>query len=139
MENTIYKIPAKNLDKLQAQIAQINKRVARLVKRGYQVEPVVIETGKPYPITKTDDHTGIPREIIYCDVTLISPKAPKAEGWEFVAALTHVDDIGTVLRVVPGAEVAEGELKQFRNAEPKCEHCNTKRQRNDTYILRKIA
>lgn len=140
MGNKIYKIPAKNLSKLQGQIDQINKRVARLIKRGYQVEPVKIEVGPMYPIKIRDEHTDINKEVIFCDVTLISPKTPKVEGWEFVAALTHVDDVGTVLRIVPGAEVAEGELKRFRNASPEnCDHCHVRRKRNDTYILRKAA
>lgn len=146
MENKpTYKIPAENLGKLQAQIDQINKRVARLVKRGYPVKPVVIKVGPPIiekkPVEGEYDAIGCPiyRDRVCYNVELESPEPPRANGWEFVAALSHVEDVGTVLRVIPGAKVEEGELKQFRNASPEnCDHCHTKRKRNDTFILRKV-
>jgi hypothetical protein len=84
--------------------------------------------------------TGRLPDRIYHEVTLVSPKAPKVDGWEFVAALTHVDGVGSVLRVVPGAEVAEGELARFREASSEnCDHCHAKRRRTDTFIVRKVV
>lgn len=150
MENkTFYKVPAENLDALKSQIETLNRRVARLVKRGYDVQPIIINVGEMYVekvikknqgrIVVDDNGNVVYRDQVYANVKLVSPKPPKAEGWGFVAALTHVDDVGTVLRVVPGAQVEEGELKRFRNASPdNCEHCHMKRKRNDTFILRRL-
>lgn len=77
---------------------------------------------------------------IYADVELLSPEPPKVGGWEFVASLTHVGGVGTVLRVCPGATVSEGELARYREASPEnCDHCRAARRRTDTFIIRDAA
>lgn len=142
-----YKVPAENLEKLQEQVANLNKKVARLKKRGYDaVQPVVIQVGELYTEEQSphvNEITGVVTkrpDRVYADVTLLSPEPPKVDGWEFVAALTHVEGVGAVLRVVPGAQVAEGELKKYREASPdNCDHCHAKRRRTDTFIIRKVS
>jgi hypothetical protein len=129
----LFKVPAENIDLLRRQIEVVNQRVARLVKRGHDVPPVSISTGHPYSVKRP----GESNERLYVDVELLSPKPPKVEGWEFVAALSHVEGVGTVLRVCPGATVSEGELKKYREASPdNCDHCHTSRKRNDTFVIR---
>jgi hypothetical protein len=126
-----FKVPVENLDRLHDQIGLVNRRVDRLRKRGYDVELVSISVGQSYFVK------GSTGERAYADVELLSPKPPKVEGWEFVAALTHVEGIGTVLRVVPGAQVSEGELASYREANPdNCDHCHASRKRNDTFVIR---
>jgi hypothetical protein len=127
-----YRVPAENIDALNEQIASVNKRVARLVKKGHDVSPVVIVVGPCYTVVV--EGKG---ERVYADVELASPAPPKVDGWEFVAALTHVADVGTVMRVCPGVTVTEGELKRYREASPEnCDHCQTARKRNDTFVIR---
>lgn len=161
---TVFQVPAENIEALQGRIEKLNRRVALLAKRGYRgVEPIVIEVGKPYAVPQKCPHCNgrgcaytdfenkphgvcekcggrpLPDRIFH-EVVLLAPKAPKVEGWEFVAALTHVEGVGAVLRVVPGAEVAEGELARFRTASPEnCDHCHQKRRRTDTFIVRKVG
>lgn len=132
-----YKIPAERLASLQERIEKLNKKVARGTKRGLEgMKPISIEVS---PMFSEPDPKGGP-DRVYATVTLLSPEPPKANGWEFVGALTHVEGVGTVLRVVPGANVAEGELARYREASPdNCDHCNAKRRRLDTFILRKVG
>lgn len=128
-----FKIPAENLERLDAQIEVVNKRIRRMRKRGYDLEEVRISRGQFYR-EKVD---GQKIDSVYIDVVLLSPEPPKISGWEFIAALTHVEGVGTVLRVCPGATVAEGELKRFRNASPdNCDHCHSLRKRLDTFVIR---
>lgn len=128
-----FRVPAENLDLLTSQIELLNKRVDRLQKKGHNVAKVEITVGKLYSLTLP----GQKQERIFADVELLSPKTPKVDGWEFVAALTHVDGIGSVLRVCPGATVSEGELAKYRKASPdNCDHCHTSRKRNDTFVIR---
>lgn len=158
---TTFQVPVENIEALQGRIDKLNRRVALLTKRGYKgVEPIAIAVGKPYAMPQVCPRchgAAIPvlgatsgvrcegcygrslPDRIFHEVTLVAPKAPKVDGWEFVAGLTHIDGVGTVLRVVPGAQVAEGELARFRTAEANCEHCNTKRHRNDTFIVRRVG
>ncbi len=64
----------------------------------------------------------------------ITGSAPNIEGWNFVAVIMHHGEI-SIVKTVDG----EVELPQdrFRDPGPYCEHCNTKRRRNDTYVLEK--
>ena len=132
-----YKVPAENLDLLKTQVDVVNRRVARLVKLGHDVARVEIRVGdlRVEKVYSEREHRQVER--VYVDVELLSPEPPRVEGWEFVAVLTHVEDVGTVLRVCPGAVVSEGELRTYREASSSnCDHCHTSRKRNDTFIVR---
>lgn len=130
---TTYKVPAENLELLRERVADLNKRVRRLVRMGHDVAEVTLKIGELRAEKTGTDH---PVERVYADVELLTPRAPKIDGWQFVAALTHVEEAGTVIRVCPGAEVAEGELRQYRDASPSCDHCQTTRQRSETFVVR---
>lgn len=52
-------------------------------------------------------------------------------GWEFAAALEHTPN-GNIIKGVPGIEIPE----RYYKAAPVCEHCNTIRNRKDTYVVR---
>lgn len=156
-----FKVPAENVAPLQERFEKLNKRIARDIKRGVEgMKPLVLEVGpmftEPqlckscngagrgfnggYKCVHCDGSGRAGPDRVYAMVTLVSPEPPKANGWEFVAALAHVDGVGTVLRVVPGAQVAEGELAHYREASPdNCDHCKAVRQRKDTFILRKVG
>lgn len=140
LTRTKYKVMAENLDALRDRVEEVNRRVRRLVKRGHAVEEVKISVGPLYAGVASNTVEGgrdVSREQVYADVELLSPKPPRVDGWEFVAALTHVEDVGTVLRVCPGATVAEGELARYREASPDdCDHCHTRRRRTETFVVR---
>ncbi len=128
-----FRVPVENLDLLRTQIEVVNKRVGRLLKRGFEVDLVEISVGKSYAVKQP----GKSEERVYVDVELLSPRPPKVDGWEFVAALTHVEGVGSVLRVCPGVVVSDGELRKYREASPdNCDHCHASRKRNDTFVIR---
>jgi hypothetical protein len=137
---TKYKVMAENLDALRDRVEEVNRRVRRLCKRGHAVEEVKISVGQLYAEAVSSTVEGgrqVSREQVYADVELLSPRPPRVDGWEFVAALIRVDDVGTVLRVCPGATVAEGELARYREASPDdCDHCHTRRRRTETFVVR---
>jgi len=139
------KFPAENVDSLRAKLDDKNKAIARAIKRltakgeteaAASLKPIAYSFG-PLFSEKNPKGADLP-DRVYSIVT-VTAEVPKAGEYEFVAALTHVDGVGTVLRVVPGANVAEGELARYREASPdNCDHCNAKRQRKDTFILRRV-
>ena len=139
MENTegarrIFKVPAENIERLRAQVDVVNRRVDRLRKSGHGVARVEIEVGALYAEKVA---SGKDPERVYADVELLSPGPPRIDGWTLVAALTHVEGVGAVLRVCPGVPVTEGELKRYRDASPdNCDHCHTSRRRSDTFVVR---
>jgi hypothetical protein len=65
-------------------------------------------------------------------VTLtIEGAAPQVGPFEFLAKVEH-DPAGNVLDIVPGRTVD----RRFRSTPSSCEHCQTKRARKDTFVLR---
>ena len=65
----------------------------------------------------------------------INGETPVINGWDFIARLEHDSVLGTVVRTAPGKTLP----KRFWDAAGNCEHCNTKRVRKDTFILREVA
>lgn len=51
--------------------------------------------------------------------------------WQFIASVEHTKN-GNIITGVSGVEVPE----RYYNSQPVCEHCNSKRYRKDTYIVR---
>jgi len=59
-------------------------------------------------------------------------------GWSFVAAIQHMtDDDGRARNIIRSAPAfrTESVSPLLRKAYPVCEHCNTARKRNDTFVI----
>jgi hypothetical protein len=82
--------------------------------------------------TRTEEHDGSPGgQRRYRVIFLaLEGEAPRFEGWRFLATLQHERD-GNIVRAVPGEEAP----LWARSTPSKCDHCNSTRRRNDTYIL----
>lgn len=55
----------------------------------------------------------------------------KINGWEFLAVLEPTANGNIIRKIRDDIEIPQ----RFRDCELLCEHCNTKRRRNDTYII----
>ena len=64
----------------------------------------------------------------------IEGKSPRIDGWVLAARIENNDLIGTVVRVVPGPH-ADCDYSSYRTHDFSCDHCNTKRRRNDVFVL----
>lgn len=129
MENRTYKIPAQNMPFLQEKFAKLGKRA---VKLGLPV-PTFTETGTSRLVEK-DPATDliIKTTLLHHIVVDLGCNEVKVEGWEFVAVIQHTDD-GNIVRTLPGQEIPTS----YRETSNYCDHCKVKRERKDTYILRK--
>lgn len=79
--------------------------------------------------------TGFMRAIDVVDLEVTAAR-PRLAGWEFLAVVEALEG-GNLLRGVPGAEVAKGELDAYRTGDAgRCDHCTTKRRRAETFIVR---
>jgi hypothetical protein len=138
-EPKIFNVPEENLAVLQERIAKLNKRAKKLSCAAITVN---ILGSKEVPIRQHDE-LGFEADRIVgyrkvYEITVIG-QAPKINGWEFIAVIQPTMDeagnnLGNILRGVPGAshEVPEA----YRKAENHCDHCNTIRRRNETFVLR---
>jgi len=73
-----------------------------------------------------------PQQNLY--VVDINGQAPRIDGWALAARVEFNDIIGNVVRIAPGRD-DDGSYSSYRSIDPVCEHCNSKRRRNDVFIL----
>lgn len=116
--------------KVEDKIAEISRRLA---KKG--IEPFSFVWGEAfdYRPDPDKDHT-----VAVSDLTLTGPDT-HLPGWAFLATVEHLRDAETrevinVFHKVPGAPAEVPE--EYRNRGTVCDHCNTKRYRSETYIIR---
>lgn len=119
----VFKIPARNLDWLAVKLEKMNKRAVKL-----GAELIVSHIGAYTPATFTLE--GRLLSAATYDIS-VSGLTPKLAGWRFVGSVEHTE-FGNVLRGLPGETMPE----EYRHAEKFCDHCKTKRDRKDTYLVR---
>ena len=120
-----FQIPEQCYPKFEAAIAKLSKKSIKLggeaftpIVFGYEMIP-----GK---------HAGAEVKVFN---VLLGGTVPVVNGWEFVAKIDHANkDLGNIVRALPGKTLPE----RFRKGECKCEHCNIKRFRRDTFILHNV-
>ena len=123
---------------------RLEERVARLARKARKYglpEPTLEITGEgTRKIVDPRDHmdTGYVQPVVYVRLT---GEVPRLEGgWSLIAIVDHrgePGDRGWLVSQIPwtvddGIEVPE----HYRHEEPTCDHCQTQRQRSDTFILR---
>lgn len=137
MKNTAttetFDIPSSNFAKLEAELKRLRKKGLKLKlgtviewTRGAsferEIERVYPSNGRTYKVTVT----YIPVTVtVHGDVVLPG-------GWHLVAALDHRSAETPIIRAVPGEELPH----EFRERGPDCDHCETKRKRYDTFVIR---
>lgn len=117
---------AEYLPAAEAIVAKANKKAAR-----WGIADRYTYTAMARTETKKCEMTGLPYHVEMVDFTLHG--APLSlGGWTFAATITWDSETGlAITRSAPGVEV---DLSAHRDASL-CEHCNTKRQRIDTYVV----
>ena len=126
-EQQIYKIPTENYDSLLEKIAKLNKKATKL-----SVAPITIKFIKAVTETKKVNGNEYTRHYNLIEVEGIAPKL--AGGYTFVGTIEHVDG-HNLLKSVPNKEIPFS----YADTSPVCDHCQTKRQRNATYIVQNEA
>ncbi len=127
-EVKVYKIPSDNLGTLEAKFKKLGKRARKL---GLP-EPTYTEVGEPTRMQRKDDITGLVTRTWLVHHIVVNPGCSevKVQGWTLIATIPHTEE-GNIIRKVGTAEIPV----QYRTVTNLCEHCNTSRNRKDTYIL----
>lgn len=117
-----YNIPVENIEELRKAATRIQKKA---IKHGCKV---VFEEVDEFFKTETDENGN---EITRKYIVVEAEGEAKAEGWVFAGTIEHTE-VGNILRSVSDEHKIP---ERYRDAEPYCEHCNTKRARKDTYVV----
>jgi hypothetical protein len=122
-----YLVDSRNVRELLHQLAILNRRAAKL-----NVPPITLDfNGNVQVEIVTDPDTGVQVGVIVRKEAVLTGTAPKFAGWTFAATLVHTPE-GNIVRTSP---TFTGELSNYRNAKPTCEHCRLARNRVDTFVM----
>jgi hypothetical protein len=133
----VFKIPACRFAELEAKLARLARRAAKI---GVPV-PTMKKVGEDKrPIYRHDPEGIYPSRVVgYLELVVVevSGEAPKFAGWTFLARLERLTSedksasANIIHKLVESAELPE----EYRTSAPKCDHCKTKRRRNDTFVV----
>ena len=109
----------------------IRRITKRMLRAGGPEITWTIAEGPEVPIRNADGEKIGKDRILIVDFNTLTPSLPG--GWKLVGVIDHGPDFNVVSRV-PGED---HDMVQYVNAAPHCDHCNTKRVRAKTYILKR--
>ena len=133
MEVTIFK---SNLWKLEQQIKKLQKVAKKLNVEAPTLkvleEKIVVWGSDLYVGENKVLSAGTPVARLTVEVT--GPQ-PIIKGWNFLATIQHSKNGNVIRRINSEVEV---DTTIYRSATVKCDHCNTDRRRNDTYLVQNV-
>jgi hypothetical protein len=130
-ERKIFQILEYRLAWLDERLAALNKVAAKL-----NLDPVGYNKLREWTEPDPRDEFGV-RQRHFVEIELFGEtpqlKTPSGKTYKFLSRLMHTTE-GNIIKSVPGVELPES----YRTIEPRCQHCNYKRRRNDTYVLKDV-
>jgi hypothetical protein len=129
-----YNLPAQRIPTIVEKLEDTRRRAEKKGLSGfitYQVGEVEISTYQD-----TDCFGRAVEKVVETRTLTLEFDPPRLAGWEFLARVEHHNVDGEYVNMVYSVPEVEGLVDQYGNASPDCQHCNTKRQRNDTFIVR---
>ena len=125
--NTIAAQTNRQFQVLQHRLGWLNDQIGKLAKRATKlgvVPPSVHVMGAPFTVRNGAD------VLVYVNVE-IKGEAPVLPGWGLAAVINVIEGEG-IIKSLPGVLLPDS----FKHADAmQCDHCNTRRVRNDTFVL----
>lgn len=118
-----YSIYEGNFERLEKKLATIKNKCSK-----YGCEFHYAQVGEEFRTITTEEGEKITARFIIVEAY---GKA-QVNDWEFVAIIEHSNPTNVIRTFRTEYEVPEG----YYTAAPVCEHCNSKRKRKDTYLIR---
>jgi hypothetical protein len=128
-----YEVLDSNLEDLTEKVEKLNRKCAKL-----NLPAITMTVGDVFiraiEIDRVD-MVAIVQERYFYPVT-ITGVSPKIDGYQFIASVDHLEECN-VINVCPfSLEIAAClDMEAYRTVNATCEHCNTLRARNSTYVI----
>lgn len=117
-----YNIPVENIEELRKQATRIQKKA-----ENHGCEIIYKEVGEFTEEVEDEERGTIIRKYIVVE----AEGEAKVNGWVFAGTIEHTAH-GNILRSISNEHKIP---ERYKDAEPYCEHCHTKRARKDTYVV----
>ena len=125
-ERNLYRIPATNMLRLEAEIAKLNKRAEKL-----GCKPVVLHKWDMQTEKHVDEILKFEYDFNFYNCS-VEGDSPKLQGWELVAVLEPQKNGEMLVKEVPGQKCPA----TYRVTDMHCDHCEAIRKRNAVYVLK---
>lgn len=120
----LYEIFEDNMPRLQKKLASIQKKCVI-----YGCEFSYKELGETFKQIK-DEETGSEHTARF--ITVDVSGTARVNDWEFIATIEHSKPVNIIRSFRPEVKIPES----YYTADTRCDHCQTKRNRKDTYLIR---
>lgn len=127
--NDEFEVTDAGLNYIKAQLEKIDKKAKRI-----GVDPLVLKIVSQRNEKVKDEKLKIERiRTVY--TVKIEGKPPIIDGYEFIASIEH-SSAGNIINISPVSSV-KSLPADFRTQTPVCDFCHTKRDRLNTFVLKK--
>lgn len=118
-----YTIYEGNMERLEKKLAAIQSKCSK-----YGCEFTYKQVGEEFHTITSEEGKKVTARFIIVEAEGIT----KVEGWEFVAIVEH----NTPTNIIRAFRTEYDIPDRYYTSTPICEHCNSKRNRKDTYLIR---
>jgi len=120
----------RGLSELRIKVEKLNKRAAR-----HGMVPVELRVVAAEACERMVGEGALRRAVpdVWTTVDIVGCE-PCINGYRLIAKVEFNDIVGNVVRIAPG-NYDDGSFERYRTIEPVCEHCNSRRRRNDVFVL----
>lgn len=127
-----YKIDSRNEDKFNFRIEKINKKARKLGLPEVRITEISRKHIPAVHAFEVAPEIHLAHPAFDLIELKIEGEPPFIPGWELIATIEHNADIGNIIRTAPEKECP----KEYWDSNPVCDHCQTKRPRKTTIILK---
>ena len=127
-----YLIEDSRISEVAAKLKKLSKTAVKLGLPEFAIyvgDPVFKKIGRSH------NAAGAAEMIMFREVTLTGQQ-PILGDWQFHAKLEHTENGNMVQRARFAGDADEPLDEKYRTCPPNCDHCNTNRDRNNTYLFK---
>lgn len=140
-----YTVPQANLKPLKTRIEKLNKRARRIGVPEISISHCHSHTEEQYENehgslrwgTQCPEGCKPTGRVRHWSTVTVDGKPPSYDGWELLGVLepieTTQDGTENIVQTVPGCSIP----KKYRHRVGECDHCQMRRRRNQTFVVRK--
>jgi hypothetical protein len=124
LEDT-FSVTDAGLNYINRELDRLNKKASRL-----GLEPLTLKVLGKKEEKQQDGDMRVTHQV------KIEGKSPIVGGYEFIANIEHTD-AGNIINISPNSSL-KNLPDEYRKAGATCDHCHTKRDRNNTFVLKDV-
>lgn len=125
-----FELSENGLEYIKKELTRLNKKATRIGTSPLELK--IVSTKKKNDVDQITKR-NIVREFYTVEIV---GSSPIISGYKFIASLNHTS-AGNIINISPDAGM-NTIPDEYRSSTPTCDYCNTKRDRNNTFVLQDV-